>query len=257
MGFNMMEKKFAFTLAQNLLVMGIVFLFLIFVVFIPFYNNFQLKKSVVTYRTVYSKLLEANRMYAIIDSQEQDVYDTSLPINTFAETYFTPYLSIANYCKGDQSGCWNSPLYKDLKNTKYFNKSLYTIVLDDSTILGFHKEPKKNLVSVIVDTNGLEGRNTLGQDVFVFSFYNNKIRPKLCKASVYENAKIKDGIHFGGYDDCGIPYDTYDYKDLTRKDIPDGCSKKSEESKYGFGVGAACGALLYKNLWVIDNNYPW
>ena len=86
MGFNMMEKKFAFTLAQNLLVMGIVFLFLIFVVFIPFYNNFQLKKSVVTYRTVYSKLLEANRMYAIIDSQEQDVYDTSLPINTFAET---------------------------------------------------------------------------------------------------------------------------------------------------------------------------
>lgn len=43
MGFNMMEKKFAFTLAQNLLVMGIVFLFLIFVVFIPFYNNFQLK----------------------------------------------------------------------------------------------------------------------------------------------------------------------------------------------------------------------
>lgn len=68
MGFNMMEKKFAFTLAQNLLVMGIVFLFLIFVVFIPFYNNFQLKKSVVTYRTVYSKLLEANRMYSIIDS---------------------------------------------------------------------------------------------------------------------------------------------------------------------------------------------
>lgn len=131
MGFNMMEKKFAFTLAQNLLVMGIVFLFLIFVVFIPFYNNFQLKKSVVTYRTVYSKLLEANRMYAIIDSQEQDVYDTSLPINTFAETYFTPYLSIANYCKGDQSGCWNSPLYKDLKNTKYFNKSLYTIVLEN------------------------------------------------------------------------------------------------------------------------------
>ena len=57
MGFNMMEKKFAFTLAQNLLVMGIVFLFLIFFVFIFFYNNFLLKKFVFTYRTVYLNLL--------------------------------------------------------------------------------------------------------------------------------------------------------------------------------------------------------
>ena len=49
----------------------------------------------------------------------------------------------------------------------------------------------------------------------------------------------------------------YDYKKLYDKKFPDACSKKAEAGKYGLGVGAACGAMLYKNSWVMDNKYPW
>ena len=182
-------------------------------------------------------------------------YNTNLPINEFAETYFTPYLQISEYCKGKQDNCWNTPQYKDLKNTKKFDVSLYSIILENNGTIGFHKN-RQGLITMIFDTNGKVGENKLGKDVFVFSFYDNENHPKLCDEKIYKEKSIPNGIHFGGYDKCGIPQDTYEYNELISKNFFDGCNKKASTDALGLGVGAGCGALLRKNNWAVDRNYP-
>lgn len=249
-------KKSAFTQLQTLLIVGVVSLLLFAIIAVPFYNSYKQKQAIAAFKTTYATLLQANRMYSLVSSNNMNTYDTTIPINEFAETYFTPYLTINNYCKGSQAQCWNSPQYKDLRNTKMFDKSLYSLELADKTILGFNKN-RDGLMTMIVDIDGTTGVNKMGRDIFVLYFYNNENPPKICSESEYQKYNISDGIHLGGYDNCGIPHDAYDYSDLIKDNIPDGCTKKSAPNPKGLGTGAACSALLSKSSWLIDKNYPW
>lgn len=252
-----MNKKVAITQMQTLSIMFIVFLVLFFIIAIPFYNSIKQKQAVVAYRRIYSMLQQANRMYSLVNGRNMNEYDTTLPINKFAETYFTPYLSIDLYCKQENpEDCWNSTQYKDLKNNKYNNVSLYSILLEDKTVIGFHKN-SKGLITLIIDVDGKGGKNKLGKDIFVFYVYSSKFVQKLCSPEKYDNILIKDGLHLGGYDECGIPQDTYDYNTLLSDELYEACNKKAKSDTFGVGVGAACGALISKSNWVIDKNYPW
>ena len=104
-----MKKRNGVTQTQTLLIMGIVFLFLFACLAVPFYNSYKQKKALSHLMKVYATLIQANRNYAYVTGSNLDEYDTTLPINTFAETYFTPYFEIQSYCKGSQSDCWDSP----------------------------------------------------------------------------------------------------------------------------------------------------
>lgn len=250
------RRRDAVTLMQTMLIVGIVFLVLFVLLAVPFYSSYKQKKAISSYRTLYSTLQQANKLYSLVHSVNMNEYDTTLPINVFAEKYFTPYLSISTYCKGSQDDCWKSPQYKDLKNNKMFDKVLYSIVLADKSVIGFHKS-KDELFSLIVDVDGPVGYNQLGKDVFVFYIYNNNLRPKRCPDEIYSKYNISDGIHLGGYDKCGIPHDVYGYMDFVNNKVDEGCSKKAELLKDGLGVGAGCGALISKTNWVIDKVYPW
>lgn len=251
-----MKKRNGVTQTQTLLIMGIVFLFLFACLAVPFYNSYKQKKALSHLMKVYATLIQANRNYAYVTGSNLDEYDTILPINTFAETYFTPYFEIQSYCKGSQSDCWDSPQYVDLKKNKFFNKSLYSIILPDKTVIGFSKN-KQHLVTAIIDVDGPVGENKLGKDVFVMYFYNNLQRPDICDKEVYEKYKIKNGIHLGGFDKCGIPQDVYDYNQLSSKNFEDGCNKSSPQNVYGNGVGSACLAFIKASNWTIDKKYPW
>lgn len=243
------------TLSQTVLIVGIVGLILFALIMVPFYKSSKQKIAVVKYQKTYAQLQQANRLYSLVSGESMNKYNTNLPINEFAETYFTPYLQISEYCKGKQDNCWNTPQYKDLKNTKKFDVSLYSIILEDNGTIGFHKN-RQGLITMIFDTNGKAGENKLGKDVFVYSFYDNENHPKLCDEKVYQEKSISNGIHFGGYDKCGIPQDTYEYNELISKNFFDGCNKKASTDALGLGVGAGCGALLRKNNWAVDRNYP-
>lgn len=249
------KKNGHITLSQTVLIVGIVSLILFAIILVPFYKSYKQKVSIVKYQKTYALLQQANRMYSLVSGESMNKYNTHLPINEFAETYFTPYLQIAEYCKGKQDSCWNSPQYKDLKNTKKFDVSLYSIILENNGTIGFHKN-RQGLITMIFDTNGKVGENKLGKDVFVFSFYDNENHPKLCDEKIYKEKSIPNGIHFGGYDKCGIPQDAYESEDLISKNFFDGCNKKSTTDELGLGLGTACGALLRKNNWAVDRNYP-
>lgn len=249
------KKNGHITLSQTVLIVGIVSLLLFAIILVPFYKSYKQKVSIVKYQKTYALLQQANRMYSLVSGESMNKYNTHLPINEFAETYFTPYLQISEYCKGKQDSCWNSPQYKDLKNTKKFDVSLYSIILENNGTIGFHKN-RQGLITMIFDTNGKVGENKLGKDVFVFSFYDNENHPKLCDEKIYKEKSIPNGIHFGGYDKCGIPQDAYESEDLISKNFFDGCNKKSTTDELGLGLGTACGALLRKNNWAVDINYP-
>ena len=249
------KKNGHITLSQTVLIVGIVSLILFAIILVPFYKSYKQKVSIVKYQKTYALLQQANRMYSLVSGESMNKYNTHLPINEFAETYFTPYLQISEYCKGKQDSCWNSPQYKDLKNKKKFDVSLYSIILEDNGTIGFHKN-RQGLITIIFDTNGKVGENKLGKDIFVFSFYDNENQPKLCDEKIYKEKSIPNGIHFGGYDKCGIPQDAYESEDLISKNFFDGCNKKSTTDELGLGLGTACGALLRKNNWAVDRNYP-
>lgn len=249
-------KLNAFSLMQTTAIMCITFLFLFALLALPFYNSYKQKQYTTIYSTVYASLIQANRMYSLAASDDLNEYNMKMPINKFAETYFTPYLSISAFCKGDQSACWENPQYRDLGNNEMFDKSLYSLVLDNKAVLGFGKN-RQGLVYAILNVDGNLGENKMGKDIFVFYFYNNSQRPKICNKKYYKKFNIQDGIHLGGFDRCGVPFDVYDYKELLGKDLMDACNKKAQGNVMGLGIGSACGAIIKQSNWTIDKSYPW
>lgn len=251
------KKKNARTMMESIVIFGTISLAVFFLMVCPMFHAYKKKQAITAYRLAYSNLMQANKMYSLVSSDGMNAFNTTLPVDKFVEKYFIPYLNVVSFCKDSQTNCWKTPQYKDLKNRKLFDKSTYSIRLSDRSVIGFHKN-KQGLISAIVDIDGPAGINKLGKDVFVFYFYNNAFAPKLCGDEVYKNKLIINGIHYGGYDKCGIPHDVYEYPELYKKDLLDSCTKKAAfDENISLGAGAACGAVLSKTGWVMDKFYPW
>jgi len=249
-------KLAGFTQSQTLLVTGFVFLIIFAMIAVPFYNSCKKKQMVTKLRKLQASLLQADKMSSQILAKNYEEYNTTLSAKDFAERYFVPYLEVDTKCTKADNDCWNEIQYKDLAGNEYTNKIGYSVKLNDKTVVGFSKD-KNGLISIIADLDGKAGSNTLGYDVFVFYIYNDKYQPKLCDSDTDTNIYIKNGIHMGGYDKCGIPLDTKDYKELFSPKLPDGCNKDAPRTQFGAGTGAACAALIYKSSWNMDSVYPW
>lgn len=248
-------KRSAITQAQTIAIMGIVFLILFFIIAFPLYKSYQQKQTVAKLKILQSEILQAGRMYAMMNDGTS-LYDTDMILEDFVEKYFARFFNLEGFCKTNQAMCWNNPMYSDMKRNKVFEKPIYSFELKGKIVLGFLKN-KDGLIYIVADINGKSAPNQMGKDIFIMYFYNNAHRPKLCDKTEYEKFYITDGLHFGGFDKCGIPHDVYQYNDLISKDFPDGCNKKAKPQEGGAGVGAACLALIKVNNWTIDKNYPW
>ena len=247
----------AVTQSQTVAIMGIVGLILFAMIAVPFYKSCKQKETVTKLKVIHSAMTQANKLYSLATSDaigEYSVEDEST--EEFAQRYFTPYMKGIKVCNTSQDNCWNKLQYTDLLNNKYIDKIDYSIILSTKAVLGFYKD-ENGIMSIITDINGKSGENKLGKDVFVFTFYSNNKNANLCDKSVYEQKYISEGLHFGGYDECGIPFDTYTYTELSSKDLKDGCDKNAPKSENGIGVGSACLARIYAVNWTIDKKYPW
>lgn len=249
------ETRFGFTPSQTALVMGIVFLVIFAFIAAPLYNSCKKKQIIAKLRTVHAALLQAGKMSSITQGVDEGEFDTTISAKDFAKKYIMPYLNIESVCETSQDNCWDNPNYKDLHKKGHYNDIEYSLILPDRTIIGFRKD-KNGLITALADINGKTGENTLGYDVFVFYFYNSKNLPKLCDNTEFSRS-VKNGIHVGGYDECGIPHDEHEYMELFDKKLADGCNKKAVSTQYGAGAGAACAALVYKSSWNMDKVYPW
>lgn len=250
-------KRDGITQLQTILIMGVVGLVLFVFIAVPFYMSYKKNFTISRLMIVYSTLVKANREYAHINAEDYGQFVTNMKVSEFAERYFMPYMPISMYCKGSrQTDCWNPVQYTDMKGNKMINQSLYSIELQNNSVIGFHRDVN-GYISLIVDIDGKAGDNRLGRDVFLFSFYNNSLRPDICEPEEYEKFDIKDGFHFGGYDKCGIPVDVYPVEDLSSPSFLDGCNKSSQRLLNGTGVGSACLPVIKARGWTIDKTYPW
>ncbi len=253
------KVKFAFTLAEVLITLGIIGV--VAAITIPNLITNHQKKAVVSGMIEAQSILnQALRQYAY-DSDEDGTqsFETTLPIKEFAEKYFVPYLKIARICEKMEDGCWQSGDfygYYDLAGVKMTDTVPYSIVLNNGMILGFNKVDDGDyaLISILVDTNGKGKRNVLGKDVQSFYLYQNETKRS-------ENiSSMKNGIYPGGYDGGGVPHVERARDALLSTQVSRGCNKGATNDAYGgrrVGVGAACAAVIFKDGWKISNDYPW
>jgi hypothetical protein len=254
--FNRLRKLDGITQSQTLLILGVVFLIIFAILAVPFYQSCKQEIAVSRLRTIHAQLVEASHRAFISTMSNMNEFDTTMPIDKFAQLYFTSQLPVEVYCDKSQEACWNPVQYKDLSDNLIEGKITYSVILQGGTVLGFSKNIN-NQISLIVDIDGKLGDNRLGRDVFVFYIYNSFQRPEICEDAEYEKYFVANGIHFGGFDRCGIPHDVYDYEDLFGTNLDDGCNKQAPYSQLGAGLGSACLALIKASDWTIDKIYPW
>ncbi len=251
--------KFGFTLAEVLITLGIIGV--VAAITIPgLIANVQKHAVVSGLKEAHSILNQAVRMYAYEMDDEGLDFDITLSPQAFAEKYFKPYLKVARVCTKQTDGCWKTGDfhgYYDLAGNKKTDTVPYSLVLNNGMILGFGKIAGYNLHSIVVDINGLGGRNTMGRDVFVFYPYN---KDALCSGhNAQKAAMAKNGIYIGSFDDCGAPHQMYSRQDLLApNNVLRACNKNANSDSGGrTGAGSACAALIFLDGWKISKDYPW
>lgn len=123
-------KRFAYTLSEILITLCIVGV--VAALTIPnVITVYQKKAAVAGILETQSILSQAVKMYTAETDEEGAIFfDTTLPIEEFAQKYFLPYLKVAQVCTKMSDGCWRSGNfngYYDLAGVKC--QILYHIVL--------------------------------------------------------------------------------------------------------------------------------
>ena len=182
-------KKFAFTLAETLVVMGIIGV--VAALTIPNLNQSTGdREKVAKVKKIYSNLEDAfGRATAVYGPFDEwfinDVGENGSPdnkaISTRIANRITEFMKVSKDCGYEGTGCF-SDSYKRLDDDKMpspiENKSSYMVLLADGTALNFDSS------SVFVDIDGIKGANTLGKDLFSFVLNKDGIVPPVT---------IKDG----------------------------------------------------------------
>ena len=174
-------KAYAFTLAETLIVIGIIGV--VAALTLPNLNHATGDKEKVTkVKKIYSSLTEAfDRAQAIYGSSDE--WCKSLNIASCTEQFakrITEFMKVSKVC-GHDEGCFlNSKLLDfngDIYNDNYLqdlqNENAYMFILSDGISLSF-KSDSYGLIILDVDLDGPnKGKNQLGYDFFNFMIIAN------------------------------------------------------------------------------------
>lgn len=131
MAFKGFKYKFGYSQSQTFIIVGIMFLVLLGILGPIIYDTYYKKKVVSQLQIIYSKLVQADRIYSVTAYADSGIYDVSLPVDKFAERYFVPYLPVDKYCKTSQSECWGKPQFRDMSGKPVNALITYSIELED------------------------------------------------------------------------------------------------------------------------------
>ena len=176
--FKNLKKAFAFTLAETLIVMGIIGV--VAALTIPNLNSSTAdKEKVAKLKKVYSNLNDAiGRAEAVYGPlSEWDIFSTG---SNGGETSTKPAERLADFLKVSKTcktslGCFASSNYKKLDGTSVslassdinHANSYYSFILADGTSLGI--QAACSIMTLFVDIDGPnKGSSTLGKDLFMF-----------------------------------------------------------------------------------------
>ncbi len=191
-------KAIAFTLAETLVVMGIIGV--VAALTIPNLNQSTGdREKVAKLKKVYSNLEDAfGRATAVYGPFEEWFLKDSdeKTRSTRLADRMTEFMKISKNCGYDGAGCFSSS-YKYLNgdvdvSPNAFDKNL-KFLLSDGTALNFYAEATKG--TIYVDIDGLKGSNIRGKDYFLFNVYNTGVMPNGRNIS---NAKLKKDCFTSG-----------------------------------------------------------
>ena len=230
------KVKFAFTLAEVLITLGIIGI--VAAMTIPnLITNHQKKVTVVKLQKSISILNQAYKL-SVAEQGQPEVNDIlNLDIEDYFNKYWAPFLKYSTYCNTPMDCGYKSRFFKQLDGeTNPFqmtNAANFTFQTNEGfvysiQIRGFWSGyPYFNgtvgtdgAIAIVVDLNGSKGPNTFGKDVFYL---------------VGSNFEDK-GIQPFGYQ-------------KTNEAINEDCSKS--------GTGRYCAEKIKRAGWEIGKDYPW
>ena len=197
--------KFAFTLAETLVVMGIIGV--VAALTIPNLNQSTGdREKVAKVKKIYANLEDAlgraTAVYGPVDEWYNGIDDDKAQTKRIAER-MTEFMKLSKNCEfGD--GCINKIYWDDLGVDGY-----YSFILADGTAMALSGGSSGS--TLIFDIDGLKGSNTYGKDVFLFmitSIQGEEVKlyptwyaiPEDCENTVLKDMVINDfGMICGAY----------------------------------------------------------
>lgn len=224
-----LNKKQAFTLAEVLITLAIIGV--IAALTIPtVVRNYQKHQTVVRLKKTYSALANTTNLAIAQNGPITGWEVENNKSDEFADKYLIPYLKVSKRCYSTESGCPSGYTRLDGAPGTYLNSNAKFFLADGAFIVvaAFVKTQDDYLMGarVIIDTNGDKKPNIMGRDVFFFTYYLNGS----------ENLRGKF-----------IPYGNQQSKRESIK--TSNCSKDND----GYG----CAALIMRDGWKIEDDYPW
>lgn len=230
-------RKVGFTLAEVLITLGIIGV--VAGLTIPTLLANKAKEETVTKLKKTYTILSQIVLYSINENGPVSNWDWGTnwsDTQTFVDTYFLPYMSVAQNC-GYGTSIPNicSSTYKKYLDysTNYLSSStaIYHVILKDGTYIGFHYNSLPSSATAfyfLVDINGNSSPNIMGRDVFPIMLVRTT-----GKVIFYGQGQLRDTL-------------------LNRPDEY-ACKKTSLMP----GPGTYCGALIQNDSWQIKDDYPW
>lgn len=236
--------KKSFTLAEVLITLGIIGI--VAAMTLPtIIAERQKTETVVSLKKMYSVINNAVAM-AVKDYGDMNDWDVNFIDNSvfwdentrinFLEKYFVPYLQVSEVCskqKNNMKACWKNSSnangeFHNIQGTQAF-LLIAIIVLKDGSSFGVTSTGGNTYL--VADINGFKKPNRLGYDQFAF-----------------ELVPRRNAVEFNNYKKSRA-----DLINPAKFDA-NGGSCVNGSLRYD---GIACGALIQKDGWAINKDYPW
>lgn len=189
------RKALAFTLAETLIVMGIIGV--VAALTIPNLNSSTAdKEKVAKLQKIYSNLEDAYgraaAVYGPLDEWFTNDTTTEAKSKRFGER-ITEFMKVSKNCGTSNSGCIPNVEYKYLNGEtedNYDDSAFYKVVLADGTALALYGGGA-DVSTINVDIDGLKGQNTFGKDFFYFIVSNENGVEPYGSMKDFSDAKLK------------------------------------------------------------------
>lgn len=229
------KKKAAFTLAEVLITLGIIGI--VAAMTIPtLITRYQKREVATKLKATYSTIANALKL------AEEENGDLDFTGNTALENfdkYLLPYLKVTSK---QLNGGKISFLYPDGKRKEQALSVIaaggYSYTLLSGVQIFVPKDTSfKNRMGMLIDLNGYNSPpNKMGRDAFYLM-----VVPEL-------------GVHFNQYNDDEYNSDIFTKK--SREQLKNGPAQYNYQcNKQGNGMW--CGALIQRDGWTIQDDYPW
>lgn len=228
------SRRFAFTLAEVLITLGIIGI--VAAMTLPMLiADYQKKQTVVNLKSAYSVL---NQALALSENENgsKEHWDYSLSGEEFYKTYLQKHLKVVkeyfneNYFEGITYKC----LKGACSQGGYVYKTAPKFVLANGTVITITNHIDTKYFLFYVDINGKKNPNTRGKDLFLFTLSPQK------------------GIIGFGID---VNADSENYIGTYTRETLMSSSKNASCNKHS--TGNWCSTLIIYDGWEIKDDYPW